>query len=72
MVMVGEWKANKGVISYTVTGTKDDVYKILAEVKEAGGKFADTPVVNQVHNGQWHMLLKLKIPVEVGVGDPCS
>jgi hypothetical protein len=72
MVMVGEWKAKDGQRSFTVCGTKEEIYQVLEAVRESGGKFADTPVVNYVHRGQWHTLLKLKVPVEVGAGDKNS
>lgn len=66
MVMVGEWKAKDGVQLYTVTGTKEECYLIVEEARQAGAKFADTPNILNVHNGQFHVLLKLKVPVGVG------
>src|SRR3954467_5234437 len=63
MVMVGEWKPEKGVQAYTITGTREEIYTILDEVREAGGKYADTPNISRIHNSQYHVLLKLKIPV---------
>lgn len=66
MVMVGEWAPRDGYKAYTITGTRDEIYKIIGEVREAGGKFADTPNICHIHRGQYHVLLKLKIAVEVG------
>jgi hypothetical protein len=69
MVMVGKWKEKDGVQAYTITGTKEDLYNIVNEVRENGGKFDDTPIINHVHNGQYHVILKLKIAVGVGAND---
>ena len=69
MVMVGKWKEKNGVQPYTITGTKDDIETIIKEVRENGGKFDDTPIINHIHNGQYHVILKLKIPVGVGAND---
>jgi hypothetical protein len=66
MVMVGQWPEKDGIKAYTITGTKEEIYKILNEVRENGGKFADTPNICRIHNSQCHVLLKLKVPVEVG------
>lgn len=67
--MVGKWKEKDGVEVFTITGTKEDCYMIVNEAREAGAKFADTPNISHIHNGQYHVLLKLKIPVEVGNGN---
>lgn len=65
MVMVGSWAEKEGVKAYTITGTKEEIYKILNEVRENGGKFADTPNICRAVGNQYHVLLKLKVPVEV-------
>jgi hypothetical protein len=69
VVMVGEWKAKEGIQSYTITGSYDEIYRIIDEVRQEGGKFADTPNICRVHAGQWHVLLKLKVAAEVGLHD---
>jgi hypothetical protein len=69
MVMVGSWGTKAGVQLFTVTGTKEECTTIVEEARQAGAKFDDTPIINHVHTGQWHVLLKLKIPVGVGSND---
>jgi hypothetical protein len=72
MVCVGSWRAKDGVQAFTITGTKEECYKIVEEAREAGGEFADTPNICHVHRGQWHVLLKLKVPVGVGSNNNSS
>jgi hypothetical protein len=69
VVMVGSWPPKNGVQNYTITGTKEEIYKILDEVRENGGKFAATPNICRVVGNQWHVLLKLNLHVEVGSSD---
>lgn len=64
--MVGTWGAKDGVQAFTVTGTKEEIKQIISEARQAGAKFADTPNICHIHNAQWHVLLKLKVPVGVG------
>lgn len=59
-VMIGYFPEKDGVISYRICGTKADIYEIINEAREMGHKFADTPIINHVHRGQWSTLLKLK------------
>jgi hypothetical protein len=68
-VMIGNFGIRNGVQVYTITGLKDDLYKIIEECREMEAKFEDTPTINHVHRGQWVLHLKLKIPVGVGSGD---
>jgi hypothetical protein len=68
-VMVGDFGNKNGVQTFRVCGTKEDLYKIITECREMGHKFYETPVMNLVYRGQWTMVLKLKVPVEVGQHD---
>jgi hypothetical protein len=67
MVAILDFGKKKGVQTYHITGGKVDLNKILDSVHEAGGQFADTPIINHVHRGQYILYLKLKLEL-VGVG----
>jgi hypothetical protein len=65
MVMIGEWPIDNGVLAYTITGTKEELTNILKALKEDDFIFANEPIFNHVHRGQWHLYLKIKIPIGV-------
>jgi hypothetical protein len=69
MVMVGTWRARNGIQTYTVNGSKEELQKIIEEITKNGGSFAESPNISHVHKGQYHVLLKLKLPVGVGASD---
>lgn len=67
MVMVLDFGKKKGIHTFHVTGTRDELNKIVRETRKNGGKFADTPIINHVHRGQYILYLKLQLEL-VGVG----
>ncbi len=62
-VMIGDFGNREGVQTYRICGTKEDLYEIINTCRKLDAKFDDTPIINHVHNGQWTMRLKIKIPV---------
>jgi hypothetical protein len=67
MVMVLDFGKKNGVQTFHVTGSKEELRKIVKESRKAGAYFADTPLINHVHRGQYILYLKLKLEL-VGVG----
>lgn len=67
IVLIGDWGKNEeGVFTYRINATKkDDIHIIIAEAKEAGFKFWETPSIIRSHK-TWSVLLKLFIPKEQG------
>ena len=55
-----------GVKSYRVSGSKEDLYRVLDECREMDCRFDDTPILTHVRKGQWTMMLRIKVAVEVG------
>lgn len=68
-IMVGNWGIKDNVQTYRICGEKDDIYKIIHEAREMQAIFAEIPAIKYVHHGQWTVLLKIKVPVEVGCND---
>jgi hypothetical protein len=68
-LMIGNFGNINGVQTFRVCGSKDDLYKVIDECRTMGHKFHDTPNLTHVRQGQWTMLLQLKVPVEVGASD---
>jgi hypothetical protein len=68
-LMIGDFGSQDGIQVYRICGSKEDIYRVLDEARDMGHKFWDTPVINHVHNSQWTVLLKLKIPIGVGASD---
>lgn len=66
IVQIGDFGVRNGVRTYSIQGDKADLYKIIDECRKMDAKFDDTPNVVHVHRGTWSMLLKIKMPVEVG------
>jgi len=67
-VMIFDFGRKDGVQTYRVTGMKDDLMNMLKEVLNAGGEFqGGVPKIEHVHNGNYTLLLKLKLePVGAG------
>lgn len=67
IVQIGEWGRNEeGVYTYSINATeKDDIYKILQQVKDSGAKFWDTPNIIKKFK-TYHVLLKFYVPKEMG------
>lgn len=68
-IMVGNWGIKDNVQTYRICGEKEDIYKILKEARDMGHTFCETPKIFHVHHGQYTVLLKIKMPVEVGCND---
>ena len=67
-VMIFDFGKTDGVQTYRVTGMKEDLLKLLKEVINEGGEFANgVPKIECVHNGNYTLLLELKLEV-VGAG----
>jgi hypothetical protein len=67
VVMIGDFgKSKEGIYTYSINATqKDEIYKMIDEVKAMGFKFWDTP--NLTFKARtWHVLLKLYLPKEMG------
>jgi hypothetical protein len=65
--MIGDFgKNSEGVHTYSINATsKDEIYKMIDEVRELGFKFWETP--NLTFKARtWHVLLKIYIPKELG------
>ena len=67
MVMVLDYGKKNGVHTFHVTGSREELRKIVNSTRTAGGQFADTPIINHVHRGQYILYLKLQLEL-VGVG----
>lgn len=67
MVAVLDFGKKQGVHTFHVTGSKEELQKIVEAMRENGAKFADTPIINHVHRGQYILYLKLQLEL-VGVG----
>jgi len=67
-VMIFDFGKKEGVQTYRVTGTKEDLMKMLKEVINEGGEFKNgVPKIDRVHNGNYTLLLELKLqPVGAG------
>jgi hypothetical protein len=66
IVQIGDFGVRNGVRTYSIQGDKADLYKIIDECRKMDAKFDDTPNVIHVHRSLWSMVLKIKLPVEVG------
>jgi hypothetical protein len=67
-VMIFDFGRKDDVQTYRVTGMKDDLMNMLKEVLNAGGEFkSGVPKIEHVHNGNYTLLLELKLEV-VGAG----
>ena len=67
-VMIFDFGRKDGVQTYRVTGMKDDLMNMLKEVLNAGGEFkSGVPKIEHVHNGNYTLLLELKLE-SVGAG----
>jgi hypothetical protein len=66
IVQIGDFGEKNGVRTYSIQGTKDSLYEIIDTCRKMDAKFDDTPNLIHVRKGTWHMLLKLKVMVEVG------
>lgn len=64
--VIGKFKPQKGVQTYRINGSYDDLYKIIDELREVNAKFDQTPLIQKLRKGQWTMLLKIKLPTEIG------
>lgn len=62
--MIGNFGVHEGIATFRICGEKEALYKIIEECRASNEKFEDTPIINKVHNGQWTMLLKLKVYVK--------
>jgi hypothetical protein len=65
--MIGDFGVNsEGVHTYSINATsKDEIYKMIDDVKELGFKFWNTP--NLTYKAKtWHVLLQIYIPKEMG------
>lgn len=67
IVMIGEWgRSEEGIYGYTInTTTKEEIYKIIEEVREAGWKFWNTPNITKKFK-TYHVFLQLYKPKELG------
>ena len=67
-VMIFDFGRKDDVQTYRVTGMKDDLMNMLKEVLNAGGEFkSGVPKIERVHNGNYTLLLELKLePVGAG------
>jgi hypothetical protein len=59
--IIGNHGVHKGVATYRINGSYDDLYTLIAECRLNGIEFADTPVVNPLRKSQWTLLLKIKV-----------
>ena len=67
-VMIFDFGRKDDVQTYRVTGMKDDLMNMLKEVLNAGGEFkSGVPKIEHVHNGNYTLLLELKLET-VGAG----
>jgi hypothetical protein len=67
-VMIFDFGEKDGVQTYRVTGIKEDLVNMLKEVINAGGEFkSGVPKIERVHNGNYTLLLELKLET-VGAG----
>ena len=62
-VMIGDFGVKKGVQTFRICGSKEDLYKIIEECWKMEAKFYDTPNILHVHRGQWTMLLQIIVSV---------
>ena len=66
--MIFDFGKKNGVQTYRVTGIKEDLLNMLKEVINAGGEFkSGVPKIERVHNGNYTLLLELKLE-SVGAG----
>lgn len=66
VVMIGNFGRNtEGVYTYRINASsKEDLYKIIDEAREAGWKFWNTPNLQKVHK-TWSVLLQIYDPKEL-------
>jgi hypothetical protein len=67
--IIGSFGVKNGVETVRICGTKIEINELLVQAVKDGYTFNDTPNLLHVHRGQWTLLLKLKVPVEVGQSD---
>lgn len=68
-LMIGNFGSKNGVQIFRVNGSFDDLMKILIECKEMDAIFVEVPKVEPLRQGQWTVLLKIKLPVGVKHND---
>jgi hypothetical protein len=73
MVMVLNYGEKDGIHSFNVTGSIEDLHKIIDSVHDSGGEFSEDPIFKHVHRGQYILYLKLKVGlVGVGTNEQCN
>jgi hypothetical protein len=64
IVQIGNFGISDGVQTYRVNGHKEDLDRIIHECLEQDAIFENSPELEKLRNGQWTLLLKLRVRVE--------
>lgn len=64
-VQIHDFGETEGVKKYRVFGELADLERIVEECREADAEFDESPDIVFVRKGQWTLLLKIKLPVQV-------
>jgi hypothetical protein len=65
-IQVFDYGLHDGIRTYRITGRKADLERIIQECQNADARFHFAPRIERYQHGQWTILLKLKLPMEVG------
>lgn len=67
LIMVANFGVIEGVQTYRVNGTKDDLSRLVKEVRGAGHHFREFPIIEKVTKDIHSVLIKVEIAQEESV-----
>lgn len=68
-IFIADFGLKNGTQVFRVNGNKEELIFLLKECVAMGHKFDDDPEIEHVYKNNWTVLLKIKVPVEVGAND---
>lgn len=68
-IFVADFGMKDGIQVFRVNGDKEDLLTLIEECRLMGHRFDDEPELEHVYKNNWTILLKIKVPVEVGAVD---
>ena len=64
-VMIANFGIENGVHTWRINGNKQDLEKLLIALKEENANFFHDPIIENIRNREYSVLLELLIPLEV-------
>jgi hypothetical protein len=61
-VFICNFGIKDNVQTYRVNGAKEDLYKLIEECREMGDNIEEIPELERLRQGEWTVLLKIRVP----------